>query len=142
MRNGHTLLELAVALLLTATLASAMVPAAARYRRRSAVLAARESVAGLLAEARGVAPAFAGAVVRIESDPWRAWIEVADSMGRSVQLEEGAGVEVILSRGRRRTEVAYDALGIGRVASETLRFRRGEAEAGLTVSGFGRVRRW
>ena len=142
MERGHTLLELTVAVLLMATITGSLLPAAVRYRRKAAVVAARESVAGLLAEARAVAPGFAGAVVRIESDPWRAWIQVSDSVGRSIQLEEPAGVQVVLSRSRMRTEVSYDALGIGRVASETIRFRLDGEEAGLTVSSFGRVRRW
>lgn len=106
------------------------------------MVAAREAVAGLLAEARTVAPAFAGASVRIESDPGRAWIQLGDSVGPPVLLEDDTGVEIVLSGGRSGTEVAYDALAVGRIASETIRFRVGDEEAGLTVSGFGRVRRW
>ena len=142
MRNGHTLLELTVAVLLMATITGSLLPAAARYRRRADVVAAREAVAGLLAEARAVAPAFAGAVVNIESDPGRAWIQISDSVGRTIQIDGASGLRVVLSGSRARTEIAYDALGVGRVASETLRFRLDGEEAGLTVSGFGRVRRW
>ncbi len=142
MRNGHTLLELIVAMLLAATVAGSLLPAVTRYRHRAAVVAARESVAGLLAEARAVAPAFAGAIVKIESGPWRAWIQLSDSGGRLVRIEEDTGVQVILSGGRSSTEVEYDALALGRVASETLLFRLDGEDAGLTISSFGRVRRW
>lgn len=36
----------------------------------------------------------------------------------------------------------FDARGIGRVVNRTFVFRRGRAEAGLTLSGYGRARRW
>ena len=38
--------------------------------------------------------------------------------------------------------IRYDAIGIGRIANRTLRFERGHAVAGLTVSAYGRVRAW
>lgn len=142
MRNGHTLLELVVALLLGSMLAANLLPAVTRYRRRAAVVAARESVAGLLAEARTVAPAYAGATVWIEAAPWRAWIQVSDSVGRLVRLEEDLGVQVLLRGSGSAVEITFDALGLGRIASQTLRFRLESQEAGLTVSSFGRVRRW
>jgi len=78
----------------------------------------------------------------IESEPWRAWIQLSDSVGRVVSIEEASGVQVILSRGRSQAEIAYDALAVGRIASETLVFRLGGENAGLTISSFGRVRRW
>lgn len=142
MEHGHTLVELSVVLALGAVLLSTTVPAVERYRDRASVVGAREAVAGLLAEARSAAPGFAGAEVHLQARPWRAWIVLGDSVGRSVSLEEDFGVEVVLGRSRTGTVVAYDALGLGRVASETVRFRRDAAEAGLTVSSFGRVRRW
>ena len=49
---------------------------------------------------------------------------------------------VRVDTGRRDTLVlAFDALGLGRVASATIVFRRGAAERALVVSGYGRVRR-
>jgi hypothetical protein len=67
---------------------------------------------------------------------------VSDSVGRLVRLEEDLGVHVLLSGNRSAVEIAFDALGLGRIASQTLRFRLESQEAGLTVSSFGRVRRW
>jgi hypothetical protein len=46
-----------------------------------------------------------------------------------------------LSRDRPEAVLRYDALGLGRVASQTLLFTRGRAEARLTVSAYGRIRR-
>jgi hypothetical protein len=38
--------------------------------------------------------------------------------------------------------IEFDARGVGIVASRTFRVRRGAAEARLTLSAFGRPRRW
>lgn len=141
MRSGYTLVELCSALVLAALAGSAFLPRARDLRDGLAVVAAREAVAGLLAEARVHAVARGGATVHVRAEPWTAWAEVADSVVRSVALEEELGVTVVLSRGRAATELRYDALGLGQVASETLLFRRGDAGRALVVSGYGRVRR-
>jgi len=142
MTRGHTLLELAVALLLLTTLAGAFVPAARRYRDRMSVVSAREEVAGLLSRARALAPATAGASVHIRADAGQAWVQALDSVLSPVGLGGEDGVSVVLSGGRPSAVVRFDALGIGRVASLTVRFLRGQEQAGITVSSFGRIRRW
>jgi hypothetical protein len=58
-----------------------------------------------------------------------------------VALQEEYGVSLDLGGGRTDVELAYDALGLGRVASQTVVFRRGDATAELVVSGYGRLRR-
>lgn len=141
MRRGHTLLELCAVLLLAAVAASVILPAGRTLRDRMAVVAAREAVAGLVAEARMAAVAHGGASVQLRAAPWRAWAEVGDSAFGHLALEEDLSVTVDLSRGRTLTELRYDPLGLGQVASETVRFRRGDAFAALVVSGYGRVRR-
>lgn len=141
MRDGHTLLELCSALLLAALAGSVLLRGGRDLRDGMAVVAAREAVAGLVAEARVHAVARGGAVVRIEGGPWRASAEAGDSVLRSVALEEELGVLVTLTRGRTATELRFDALGLGQVASETVRFRRGDVERALVISGYGRVRR-
>lgn len=141
MRPGHTLLELAAGLLLASLGLAAILPAGAGLRDRLAVVGAREAVAGLAAEARSAALVFGGADVRVASDPWRAWVQVGDSSGPPVALERELGVTVELSRDRRETILRYDAMGLGRVANETLRFRRGAAERSLVISSYGRIRR-
>lgn len=141
MRRGHTLFELCAVLLLLAIAASAVLPLGRALADRMAVVAAREAVAGLVAEARMTALTHGGATVRLEAAPWRGWLQVGDSVARSVSLEDDLGVVVALMRSRSSVALEYDALGLGRVASETLRFRRGEQERTLVISGYGRVRR-
>jgi hypothetical protein len=141
MRRGHTLFELCAALLLASLAASISIPPARALLDRMAVVSAREAVAGLIAEARLVAAEHGGASVHVRAGPWREWGETADSMFARVALEEEFSVTVELPRGRSAADLRYDALGLGQVASETLRFRRGGAVSALVVSGYGRVRR-
>jgi len=141
MRRGHTLFELCAALLLASIALAAVVPAGRALRDRMAVVAAREAVAGLVAEARMAAVTHGGAHVRLEAGPWRCWVEIGDSVSATAALERDLGVVVSLSRERRETTLEYDGLGLGSLASETLRFRRGDQESVLVVSGYGRLRR-
>lgn len=141
MRRGYTLFEICAGLLLATLAASALIPAGRALLDRMAVVAAREAVAGLVAEARVAALEHGGAAVHLASGPWRAWGQVGDSAFGRVGLEEEFAVTVDLSRERAATELRYDALGLGQVASETLRFRRGDAVSSLVVSSYGRVRR-
>jgi len=142
MRRGHTLLELSILLALMALSAPVLLSAGHRMRDRAAVVSARERVAGLFAEARMAAMSWGGATVHLRTDDGTAWFEAGGAVRRRLALAEDPGVAVVLPRGRTASDLAYDALGIGRVASETLRFRRGDAESVLVVSGYGRVRRW
>ncbi len=141
MRRGYTLFEICAGLLLVTLAASAFLPAGRSLLDRMAVVAAREAVAGLVAEARVAALTHGGARVHLASGPWRAWAQVGDSVFGRVGLEEELAVTVELSRDRTATELRYDALGLGQVASETLRFLRGQAASSLVVSAYGRVRR-
>jgi hypothetical protein len=141
MRRGHTIAELCTVLLLLTLGVSFLEPTARKLRDRMAVVAAREAVASLVAEARIGAVQRGGAVVTLEAEPWRASLVVAGLMPRDVALERDLGVRVGLGRSRSETELRYDALGLGQVASETITFLRGGAEAALVVSAYGRVRR-
>lgn len=141
MRRGHTLFELCAVLLLVGIAASALLPAGGALLDRMAVAAAREAVAGLLADARVAALTHGGAAVHLRSSPWRAWAQAGDSALGAVELEEEFAVIVELSRERSAADLRYDALGLGQAASETLRFRRGAASSSLVVSSYGRVRR-
>ena len=142
MSRGTTLIELATVLLLMGLGGAVLLPVGSRIRNRIAVASARESVAGLFAEARSAAVLHGGSSVHLTDRPWRAWYEVSGIRRRSVHLEKDHSVSVIVDRGGSPYEVRFDALGLGRAASSTLRFRRGAAEAGLTLSSYGRVRRW
>jgi hypothetical protein len=49
------------------------------------------------------------------------------------------GLILELSRGRSETKLIFGPLGLGRVASQTVRFRKGNAEATLVLSSMGRA---
>jgi len=108
---------------------------------RMAVVGARESVVGVFHRARMEAVSRGGArvVLRASTPGVELW---SGGALRSVQ-ELGAdfAVELTLSRYRGEVEVIFDPLGLGRIASQTLVFSRGRAEARLVVSSYGRVRR-
>ena len=141
MSRGYSLLETVVVVAIFAMTVASLAPAARRYRDSSTVIAARESVVGLIAEARVRALGKGGITVHLEGDPFRAWVTQSDSVVRVLSLGRDLGVTLVLARGRTETRLAYDALALGQVASETLTFRRGSAERSLVVSGYGRVRR-
>jgi hypothetical protein len=139
--RGHTLVELVFVLLLTGVAVSTVAPAARRQGDRTAVVAAREAVVGLLAEARVAAMERGGARVRIVADSALAELHAGGSLVRSARLGAELGVAVSLGGTTREAELAYDALGLGRVASQTIVFRRGGESTELVVSAYGRVRR-
>jgi len=139
--RGHTLLELVTVLTLFGVTASAVAPTTRRMRDRAAVSAAREALVGLLAEARAHAMRAGGASVTISAGPWRAVAATPDTLLRAVELERDLQVAVDLGAGRTSAVLRYDGLGLGRVASQTIEFSRGDATAALVVSSFGRVRR-
>jgi type II secretory pathway pseudopilin PulG len=141
MTRGHTLIELTLVATILVMSTASLLPAARRYRDRAAVLGAREAFAGLVLEARSCAIRAGGAFVYV------------DALNGSVSVSSHAGAPcgatvagdfdaaIVLSRGRSETRLVFDALGLGRVASETVTFRRGEAETRLIVSSYGRLRR-
>ena len=141
MSRGYSLVETVVVLAIFAMTVASLAPAARRYRDSSTVVAARESVVGLIAEARVRALGKGDIIVHLGGDPFRAWVTQSDSVVRTLSLGRELGVTLELARGRTGTRLAYDALALGRIASETLTFRRGSAERSLVVSAYGRVRR-
>lgn len=139
--RGHTLVELLFVLVLMGATAASLAPTARRYRDRAAVLAAREALVGVLSETRLAAMETGEATVRISSLPWTARATVGDSTVRAVDFEGAYEVALTLNGGRTGVELAFDALGLGRMAGQTIGLLRGEARAELVVSGYGRVRR-
>jgi len=118
-----------------------LLPAARRQLDRMAVLGAREEVAGLLHRARGEALARGEAEVVLTSVPPRAELIAGEDTLARTKLEESYGVTLSLSRDRSEARLRFGPLGLGRVASQTLRFRRGDAEVLLVISSFGRAAR-
>jgi len=139
--RGHTLIELAFVITLIGMGASLLAPTARRYRDRASVVAARESLVGILVQARGVAMETGGAAVRISSDPWTVRLVAADSTLLTVDFAAEHDVLLALGSGGSEVELRFDALGLGRLAGQTIAFLRGESRAELVVSSYGRVRR-
>lgn len=142
MRHGYTLLELSAVLALMAAATSILLGAGEGMRDRWAVEGAREEVAGLIAEARTAAVTWGGATVHLSASDAEVWYEAGGTEWRRLALGEEVALELVLPRGRAASLLHFDALGLGQVASRTLRFRRGEEETTLVVSSYGRVRRW
>lgn len=140
MSRGYTLLEALTVLILVASLSAVLAPAFRRYGDTAAVVAARESVVGLVTRARVSAAGAGGAAVRIRATPSIAWLSVGGVEVEAERLQDELGVAVDLG-GRDEVVLPFDALGIGRVASATLRFTRGGSERTLVVAAYGRVRR-
>lgn len=141
MRSGVTLLELLLALALSGLGLSVLVPAARRALDRFAVVSAREALAGRVASARLRAMAVGGARLVLDAPTATVWIEVDLAVSDSGPLEGPLPVEVKLTGTRSRIALPFDALGIGRVASQSIRFTRGRAASALVISAYGGVSR-
>jgi prepilin-type N-terminal cleavage/methylation domain-containing protein len=138
--RGLTLVELVVVLLLIGVTTASIAPAARRQRDRALVAGAREAVVGLVAEARTAAMATGAASLRIVADPARAEVVSQARILRAAAIGDDFGVTLAIG-GSSQVELTYDALGLGRVASQTIAFTRGGETTELVVSGYGRVRR-
>ena len=139
--RGHTLIELVFVLLLVGVATATAAPAAVRQRDRALVVAAREAVVGLVSQARAAAVSSGGSKVRLRATPARADALAGGVALRSIALDVDFGVALDLGGAAPEVELSYDVLGLGRVASQTIRFRRGSEVAELIVSSYGRVRR-
>jgi Tfp pilus assembly protein FimT len=139
--GGYTILELITVMTLMGLVTAGLLPAARHQLDRMAVLGAREEVAGLFHRARFEAISRGGAHLLLTADPSSAELSAEGEALARVGLRHEYGVVLTLSSGREEAELAFDALGLGRVASQTLRFTRGNAEAILVVSSLGRVSR-
>ena len=139
--HGHTLVELTFVLLLLGVAAASVAPTARQARDRAAVASAREALVGLLVETRLAAIETGGASVMIQAAPARAEGSANGTTLRRLDLAADFGVRLALGAARPVVELRYDALGLGRVASQTIVLRRGSAAAQLVVSSYGRVRR-
>lgn len=135
-------MELLIVLALVAILGTIAAPTVAHSLDVMNVRAAREELFGLAARTRDVAVSRSGATLSLDLRNQVA--RIID--GASVAVEELhlQKYDVSLATDGRQSSIAlrYDARGIGRMASRTIRLRRGSAEAGLTFSSYGRVRRW
>ncbi|MGH7551692.1 MAG: pilus assembly FimT family protein [Longimicrobiales bacterium] len=145
MRKGSTLPELLITLLILSVIAAIGAIALRRGLEVYAARAARDSMAAAVGKARSLA--LASGAARLVVDPGAAsvWVEAPPGMraGDALRLGDVFGVTVEADQHTGGVVVLeFDALGLGRVASRTFRLRRGSTEARLTLSSYGRPRRW
>ncbi len=145
-RRGHTLIELLIVLALLALAIGLAYPAARAASDAWAVRGARDAVGAAIAGARAAALTQRGAeVLLVPLD--------GTVLTRAGTADAPPRPHLALTRDWRvrlsspgftgdTIAIRYDAIGIGRIANRTLRFERGRAVAGLTVSAYGRVRTW
>jgi prepilin-type N-terminal cleavage/methylation domain-containing protein len=142
-RCGYSLVELCLVLALLALLAGMAGPPVRYALALVRVRAARDLVAGQLARTRSLALSRGGAGMVLDLSRAESWIEASDTATPVVAVADGRLVAIgVDGAAAGRVTIAYDALGLGRVASRTFRFRSGPAEARLTISSYGRVRSW
>lgn len=143
-RRGHTLIELLIVLALLVLAIGLAYPAVRAASDAWAVRGARDAVAALIAGARAAALTERGAAVLLVPADGAVLTRAGAGASRSrLQLTRDWRVAVSSPGFSGDTIVIrYDAIGIGRIANRTLRFERGRAVAGLTVSAYGRVRAW
>jgi Tfp pilus assembly protein FimT len=143
MRTAHTLVELLTALLLTAILLAIAMPRVSAWRDAAAARAARDELAARLAWTRIAAASHGGAALVLDIPAARYRVELVDGIAaHSGDLRALFGVVIESTTTQDSLVLRYDALGIGRTTGGTLRVRRGAAVAGLTITPYGRYRRW
>jgi type II secretory pathway pseudopilin PulG len=144
-RPGTSLLELLLLLSLLAILGGMSVSVTARARDRISAHAARDAVASAISRAKTLARLHGSSRVQLDIVTGTLRIEApaGTADGRAIPLSAEFGVQISVD-GASSAPVAleFDALGLGRLANRTLRFRRNDAEARLTLSSYGRPRRW
>lgn len=140
--RGHTLAELLILLVLLGIALALAAPATGRARDHFAARAARDATASALARTRMVAIGTGSARLVVRLGEGTVAVRARGTDIPPLRLADEYGVRVRSTGTGDSVAVEYDALGLGRVASRTLIFERGDARAGLSVAAFGRVRRW
>lgn len=142
-RSGFSLVEMLTALVLAGVLLGLGAPPVRRALAWARVRSARDLVASQLARARSVAVMRGGADLVLDVRRGRAWIEAVDTSTPASAVADAEGVRISADGLAGDTvRIGYDGMGIGRLASRTLRFRAGAVEARMTISSYGRVRTW
>jgi Tfp pilus assembly protein FimT len=139
-RMGATLFELLIILSFVCVLASIALPSLRSALDGLAARAARETAFALLSRARVVALQSNGAEIHI--DAARDYMAIRSPAGVIDREQHFTNVDLAIEGVSEPIVLRYDGHGIGRVMSRTIQFRHRSAAAGLTISSFGRVRRW
>ncbi|HSM34999.1 MAG TPA: prepilin-type N-terminal cleavage/methylation domain-containing protein [Longimicrobiales bacterium] len=145
---GFTLLELLAVLATLAIFLAIAAPAGRTATDALAAAGARDAVAGALGLARAEAPGRRGAYLTLDLGSGLGTVRggrpgAPGAVLATLDIGRTFGARVD-SRGavEGTVTIAFDAYGIGRLASRSLTFRRGRGAAALTISSYGRVRRW
>jgi type II secretory pathway pseudopilin PulG len=139
-RPAHTLVELALVLVILGIIAGLGAPAFMRGRDALAVNAARSELAAAVAITRVTAIRTGGAQLVLDTGTGHVRIDTADGR-RFADYPLGVRYGISLSCERAAPVILrFDALGIGRMTNATVRVHRARAEASLTLSAYGRVR--
>lgn len=140
-RRGSTLLELATVLLVASVALALAAPSARRLGDRAAVAGAREALVGMVSAARASALDAGVAELVVDARADRVWLEVEGRRRLELDLAREFGVDVgPPEAGPARLRFGFLSLGIA--SSRTVTVRRGSVSRSLTVSAYGRVRRW
>jgi prepilin-type N-terminal cleavage/methylation domain-containing protein len=142
---GHTLPELLIVLAILAIAASMTAPRVRSGLDVYAVRAARDATAAALAQARALALARGSAIAIVDGAMATVAVEAPAGrpVGGTVHVRGLFHVDIDMDGAPAATvTLRFDALGIGRFSNHTLRFQRGGAAAHLTLSSYGRPRRW
>jgi Tfp pilus assembly protein FimT len=141
-RTGATLLELIITLSVLGVLVSLAAPSIRSTMNILAVRAARESAFGVFARARALALQQGGATIELSAEEDRITVRMPSGAIAHELLLAPQNVDLRPHGNTDPIQLQYDAYGIGRMMSRTITLQSGDAAAGLTVSSFGRVRRW
>jgi len=143
--SGTTLLELILVLSILGVLLGCSYPVFRRGLDGLAVRSARDALGAGVARARATALTRGGAVLIVDLDAARFWVETAagDTVGVPVDLAARYGVRITTTgTSAKQVTLRFDGIGIGRVANRTFQIRRGDSLAHLTLSAYGRPRPW
>lgn len=141
-RAAFTLLEMVLVLVIIGIVAGIAAPLFGNALDRLAVRRAADALTLAIARTRSEAVAHGGAalVLRVEAGRYRVEGDEGVRADRVIDLADRYGITLRASGTAARVHVRFDALGIGRMASRTVTISRGEAEARLIISSYGRVR--
>ena len=141
-RMGATLYELLITISVLGVLTTVAAPQIKTTLEVLALRAARESVFGLFTRARSLALQQGGASIELSAQGDRVTVRLPSCMIEEELLLAPQSVDLLPDASADPVILRYDAYGLGRMMSRTITLASGNARGGLTVSSFGRVRRW
>lgn len=142
MSHGFTTLELAIVLTLMVLIAGVAAPTLTSAWDGLRVRAAREEFVGQVQRARSAALRTGSATLEVRADSALVRVLKEGETHSQIDFRTRYGVEIGLSGNSRAVRLRFGRLGLGVMASRTVElFRRGDT-ASVSLSTFGRLRRW